>query len=61
MMEPRKFKKAGILLMLVTLLIAVVTARFGLSGYVRLAMLTFGFGAGFILMVVAGILPPSDM
>lgn len=60
MLNPRAFKRAGILLILLTILIAVVTARLGLSSYVRLALLTFGFGAGFTLIVIAGVLPPGE-
>lgn len=60
MLNPKAFKKAGLILMLMTILIAVVTSRLGLSGYVRLALLTFGFGAGFMLIVVAGVLPPGE-
>lgn len=60
MLNPKAFKKAGLILMLMTILIAVVSSRLGLSGYVRLALLTFGFGAGFMLIVVAGVLPPGE-
>lgn len=60
MLNPRAFKKAGLILILLSILIAVVTSRLGLSGYVRLALLTFGFGAGFILIMVAGVLPPGE-
>lgn len=60
MLNTKAFRKAGLLVMLITLLIAVVTSRLGLSGYVRLALLTFGFGAGFMLVFVAGFLPPGE-
>lgn len=59
-MNPKKFRKIGLGVMLATLLFAVVTSRLGLTGYVRLALLTFGFGAGFMLAVVAGFLPPGE-
>jgi hypothetical protein len=59
-MQPRNFRKAGFLLILVSILVAVVTSQLGMSGYVRIAVLTFGFGAGFILLVIAGILPPIE-
>lgn len=59
-MQPRNFRKAGFLLILVSILVAVVTSQLGMSGYVRIAVLTFGFGAGFILLVIAGVLPPIE-
>ena len=41
MLNPRAFKKAGFILVLLTILSAFVTSRLGLYGYVRLALLTF--------------------
>lgn len=60
MMKSGNIRKAGLLLILVSILAAVLTSQLGMSGYVRLAILTFGFGAGFILLVVAGIIPPIE-